>query len=79
MLSHIFLHEFSILRPVILIKRDKFDRWLTNIENAAMTTAYRSDVAHSVSQRYDAHKFYDLASCYYGEMLVNLEQIANGN
>ena len=55
--------------------------WLTNIENAANSVAaeYGSSTVKSVFARYDAHGFYDLSSCYYGEVFTDLEMIANDN
>lgn len=53
--------------------------WEINIENAAFEVAseYGQAVADSVFQRYDAHSFSDLASCYYSEVFAYLEQIIN--
>jgi len=55
--------------------------WLTNIENAADAVAaeYGSVVAKSVFQRYGARGTYDLSPCYYSEVFVDLELIANDN
>jgi len=55
--------------------------WEINIETAASRVAaeFSSAVVDSVFARYDAHSFCDLASCYYGEVFADLEQIANDN
>lgn len=58
-----------------LAKRD----WVINIENTAsrVVAEYGQAVVDAVFRRYDAHDLSDLASCYYGEVFADLEQIAN--
>ena len=53
--------------------------WAINIENAVarVATEHGQAVVESVFNRYDAHSFCDLASCYYSEVFADLEQIAN--
>lgn len=55
--------------------------WEINIETAASEVAaeFGSAVVNSIFARYDAHSFYDLASCYYSVGFANLQQIANDN
>lgn len=55
--------------------------WKINIENAASVVAneYGSSTVESVFARYDAHGFYDLASCYFSDVFSDLEMMANDN
>ena len=59
--------------------KQELQMWTINIENAASRAAavYGPDVVNAVFARYDAHGLHDLASCYYGEIFADLEQIAN--
>ena len=55
--------------------------WAINIENAVarVATEHGQAVVDSVFNRYVAHSFCELASCYYGEVFADLEKNANDN
>lgn len=60
---------------------NEFEMWKNNIENATsrVVAEYGSYAVNSVYARYDAHAFYDLASCYFSDVFADLEMMANDN